>query len=78
VILEIRDTGCGISENDLPRIFEQFYRGENNENSRGFGLGLSIVKRIVEIHAGTIEIESHFGQGTTVRMRLPILQEQHV
>lgn len=73
-VVEMTDTGAGISENDLPRIFEQFYRGENSQSSRGFGLGLTIVKRVAEIHGGTVEIERQPGAGTTVRLALPLAE----
>jgi signal transduction histidine kinase len=75
VSVEISDTGIGISENDLPYIFDHFFRADRSRsmNNAGMGLGLAIVKRIVEMHGGTIEVKSTVGQGTTFRVLLSIL-----
>ena len=77
-ILEVRDTGPGIPAEELPRIFERFYRGTNTGEARGVGsgLGLAIAKSIVEMHRGTIEVESRIGGGTTFRVHLPADQDQ--
>jgi len=71
--LEVRDTGPGIRSDELPRIFERFYRGTNVGDARasGSGLGLSIARSIAEMHGGTIEVESAVGEGATFRVRLP-------
>lgn len=66
--LEIADTGMGIPEKDLPRIFDPFFTARKN---KGFGLGLSISKRIVEKHNGTIHVESKVGHGTVIFIDLP-------
>lgn len=73
IVVEVSDTGIGIEEEDLPRIFEHFYRADKarNSNQGGTGLGLAIVKRIVELHRGTIEVESVVDKGSTFRVRLP-------
>lgn len=72
-VLMVRDTGIGIAPNDLPHIFERFYRTETaQQHSHGTGLGLSIVKEILDLHLGTIEVESVEGQGTTFRVYLPL------
>jgi signal transduction histidine kinase len=73
VVLEVSDTGIGIAPDDLDKIFQRFYRGDKNRNveNGNFGLGLALVKRIVELHHGTIEVESTPGQGSLFRVRLP-------
>jgi PAS domain S-box-containing protein len=71
-LLEIIDTGEGISENNLARVFERFYRIDEIGTTRGFGLGLPIAKAIIEQHQGRIEIESEVGVGSTVRVLLPL------
>ena len=73
-----RDTGPGIPADDLPHIFERFYRAEKSRTrgrATGFGLGLSITKWIVEHHGGHIEVDSQDGQGTTFAIWLPLLNE---
>jgi two-component system sensor histidine kinase ResE len=72
-----RDTGAGIPAEDLPHIFERFYRAEKSRTrskTTGFGLGLSITKWIVEHHNGRIEVDSKEGQGTTFIIYLPLLK----
>jgi len=73
--IEVRDTGPGIPEAELPRIFERFYRGTNVGEARasGSGLGLAIARSIVEMHGGSIEVESVVGEGTSFRVHLPRL-----
>ena len=73
VLIEVRDTGAGISPDELPRVFERFYRGTNTGDARasGSGLGLAIVRSIVEMHGGEIEVVSQLGEGTAFRITLP-------
>ncbi len=74
VLLIVADTGIGIDPVDLPHIFEHFYRGDKTRpmHSGGAGLGLTIVKKVVEAHRGEIEVESTVGQGSTFYVHLPL------
>ena len=73
VLISISDTGVGISKEDLPFIFDDFYRGRTSQTGeRGYGLGLALSQRIVEIHNGSISVESELGKGSTFVIRLPI------
>lgn len=72
-LLSVQDRGMGIPAGDLPYIFERFHRGANvRDRVSGVGIGLSGSKRIVELHGGTISIDSEAGKGTTVTIRLPL------
>jgi signal transduction histidine kinase len=72
--LQVQDTGIGIEPDDLPHLFERFYRGSRSIESAipGTGLGLTIVKEIVDLHEGEIEIESQVDQGTTFKVWLRV------
>lgn len=70
--VEIKDTGIGISQNDLPHIFERFYRGSKTVKTLGAGLGLAITQGIIKAHHGDIKILSKVGKGTTVVITLPL------
>lgn len=73
-VLTIEDTGIGIEAEDLPHLFERFYRGKNTHELeiRGTGLGLGIVSEIIEMHAGHIEVESQIGVGSRFQVFLPL------
>jgi two-component system sensor histidine kinase/response regulator len=77
VWISVRDSGIGISEDDLPRIFDKFFRVEREETAHvsGTGLGLSIAKYIVDSHNGEIDVKSELGKGTTVSFGLPIYKD---
>lgn len=72
VRLTFSDQGYGISEKDLPHIFEPFYRSEMTMTIKGHGIGLALTQRIIELHRGRISVESMVGKGTTFRIVLPI------
>ncbi len=74
--VEVFDTGCGIASEHLPRVFDRFYRAESSRSSDGAGLGLALVKSIVDLHCGQASIDSEVGQGTTVKLVFPVSQNQ--
>jgi signal transduction histidine kinase len=71
VFVEIRDTGCGIAEDDVNRIFDPFFT--TKEEGKGTGLGLAVSRNIIDNHGGEIAVESEPGAGTTFRVLLPIV-----
>jgi signal transduction histidine kinase len=72
--LEVEDTGIGIPKDDLPRIFEEFFRSANarGHTSDGTGLGLSIVRAVAKQHGGKVSVESEPGRGTRFTVELPL------
>lgn len=70
--VEIRDSGIGMTGEVLSHIFDKFYQGERNRNVEGNGLGLALVKKIIDLCQGTISVESQPGQGSVFRVRLPM------
>ena len=71
--VRVSDNGCGIAAEHLPRVFDRFYRAEPSRSSDGAGLGLALVKSIVDLHGGSAVIESDAGRGTTVKMIFPLV-----
>jgi two-component system sensor histidine kinase BaeS len=73
VQIVVSDNGSGISETDLPHVFDRFWRADKsrNRNAGGSGLGLAIVRQLVDAHSGTITVTSRPGHGTTFTIRLP-------
>ncbi|MBW1806483.1 MAG: ATP-binding protein [Deltaproteobacteria bacterium] len=69
VLLEVEDTGVGVSEDDIPRLFDPFF---TSRKAKGFGLGLFISRVIVERHNGTMRARSKEGQGTVISVEFPI------
>ncbi|MFL1431733.1 MULTISPECIES: sensor histidine kinase [unclassified Nocardiopsis] len=73
-VLRVTDTGVGIAEEDLPHVFDRFWRADKSRNRRtgGSGLGLAIVRGLVELHGGTVAVGSRVGEGTAFTLRLPL------
>jgi two-component system sensor histidine kinase BaeS len=73
VEVRVRDSGEGIRPEDIPHVFERFYRGEKSRSrlTGGAGLGLAIARGIVEAHGGTMQVESEISRGTTFSFILP-------
>lgn len=72
LIIEIADAGSGIVDDDLPFIFDELYRGKNAKGYLGSGLGLSLVKTIIEHHNGNVFVQSRYGHGTVFTIRIPL------
>lgn len=77
-LVKVSDTGIGISPEDLPHIFERFYRADRarSRDRGGSGLGLSIVQSIMQEHQGTVQVESTLGKGSTFTLMLPVIEEK--
>jgi signal transduction histidine kinase len=71
-ILRVADTGAGIAPEEQPRIWNRLFRGDRSRTERGLGLGLSLVKAIVQAHDGTATVQSEPGRGSTFAVSLPI------
>ncbi|MBB3524941.1 signal transduction histidine kinase [Rhizobium sp. BK456] len=79
--IAVADSGIGMDADDLPKLFQPYYRARSATGIAGTGIGLNVVKQVVELHGGTVEVTSKLGKGTTFIIRLPIgslLSDQHV
>jgi signal transduction histidine kinase len=72
IVVSCRDRGIGIPAKDLDQLFERYYRGSNVSGIVGTGVGLYLVKMVVEVHAGEIAVDSKEGEGSTFTVRLPL------
>jgi signal transduction histidine kinase len=71
-LIEVEDTGAGIPAAERDRVFERFYRGSGSLEREGFGLGLAIAKRMVDVMGGEIEVRSEEGRGSVFSIKLPL------
>ncbi len=76
-VITVKDTGIGISSEDAPRIWNRLYRGDQSRSQRGLGLGLSLVKAVVQAHNGSIEVSSKTGVGSLFTLQLPASVDPH-
>ncbi len=72
VVITVKDTGIGIPQDELPKIWNRLYRGDNSRSQRGLGLGLSLIKPFIEVHRGSIEVSSELDHGSTFTVCLPV------
>jgi signal transduction histidine kinase len=75
LLISVEDKGIGILPQDCEKIFERFYRSQGAYQVKGMGLGLTLVKHVVEAHGGKIEVRSRVGKGSTFTIRLPLTQK---
>jgi two-component system phosphate regulon sensor histidine kinase PhoR len=73
--ISVEDNGVGIPAEDISKIFEPFYRGRNTKNEKGIGLGLSLVKQVVDLHGGKIKVQSELGKGSLFSIIIPVSAE---
>ena len=71
--LAVTDHGAGIAPQALPHVFDRFFQAEGSDRASGYGIGLSLVREIVEAHGGRVEVQSELGIGSTFRLMLPAL-----
>jgi two-component system OmpR family sensor kinase len=72
VLIEVADTACGIPNEEAPHIWDELYRGQGARGTPGSGLGLALVRMIVDRHQGHVEMRSRMGQGSVFTVRLPV------
>jgi signal transduction histidine kinase len=70
IFVKVSDNGNGIPENDIPHVFDRFYRGDKSRSTEGTGLGLAITKKIIEAHQGEISVKSQMNKGTAFEFAL--------
>lgn len=71
-VFRVKDQGCGMDKKTMGRIFDKFYQGDTSHAAEGFGLGLPMVKKIIELHRGQLKVESQIGKGTVFTVELPV------
>lgn len=76
-IFRLEDNGCGMNEETMRRMFDKFYQGDPSRSKAGNGLGLTIVKRIIDLCGGAIVVDSELGQGSVFTIQLPLGMEAH-
>jgi two-component system phosphate regulon sensor histidine kinase PhoR len=75
IITQVSDTGIGISKEDLPHIFERFFKADRSRSTSGTGLGLAIAKHTIQAHGGKVWVRSELGKGSTFGFSLPLTSE---
>ena len=78
VTFTVQDQGIGISIADKNHLFESFYRGQNTDKIKGLGLGLTVVKRCVDLHAGKIAFQSILGKGSKFTVSIPLIRSEEL
>jgi two-component system OmpR family sensor kinase len=72
LVIEVADTGPGIPDDELPYVWEELYRGQSARGVPGSGLGLALVRAVIERHSGRVNLRSRIGQGSVFTLRLPV------
>src|SRR6185437_661137 len=78
VLITVSDTGLGIPPEEKDKVWDRLYRGDKSRNEKGLGLGLSLVRAVVQAHGGTVEVSSEPGRGSVFTIRLPAARAAHV